>query len=236
MGKFRIVVGSLIAAVAVVWLFLPTFLGVAINLTCQEPISKTCQTRMRSLGHLYAASGNLRRAVEWYEWAAQSGDRAAMFHAGWAHDAFVTEDLRRRVEKAIKSDGRFYSPERNSPDDLAAFAWYQRGAKAGFAPAMINLAEMYCHGVASGEPDLLSAFSWSLKAAELGNPIAQRNLAVEYEEGWGTNPNAMLAEYWAKVPRENKDPADLEEPTYSRTQILPPGVHLHLMPKLVPRK
>ena len=149
-------------------------LGVAIDVTCAEPPSASCQVRMRALGHLWAVEGNLPRAMTWYERAARAGDVVSMFHLGWAYQE-VAEARLVGVAQSIQANGPGTLPNVQAPaseSEMAAFndagvnavTWFRASAELGFAPGMNNLGEMYRLGV--GVPaDPAKAFLWHLRAA-----------------------------------------------------------------------
>ena len=108
------------------------------------------------------------------------------------------------------------------PTTLPRSEWYSRSAKAGFAPAMNNLAQIYRFGFVTQENPRLT-FEWDSRAAQLGNPIAQLNLAADLQQGYGTLADTLKAQYWATAPLPVKDPADIAEPTFSRTLVVGAG-------------
>jgi TPR repeat protein len=80
-------------------------------------------------------------------------------------------------------------------DDAAAFRWYGKAAKAGFAAAQNNLAFAYQtgHGVALN--DALAA-TWFQAAAKTGLANAQNSLGYLTQNGLGVPRNDMLAVQW----------------------------------------
>lgn len=222
MRKFIVVAAFVLGGLAYAWFAKADVLSLWLKLACRSPAADSCSERARSMGHIYSLEGKYVRALGWYEWAAAGGDRVAMFHAGWAHQEIVLEDLRRRVQQAVNGSHSLWVPPTGA-HEAAALQWYQKSAELGFAPAMNNLAEMYRAGLDGGnESNFGAMFRLHVKAANLGNPIAQLNLAADYQQGKGTHKNAMLADYFGTVPHLASDRADYLAPTFERTYLLVP--------------
>ena len=81
-----------------------------------------------------------------------------------------------------------------------AIEYLNKSAEQGFAPALVELAGVYC----SCLPDLNisqdfdKALSLYKKAAEQGFPMAQLMLGRMYENGWGVRKNIKKSKEWYK--------------------------------------
>ena len=74
--------------------------------------------------------------------------------------------------------GAAYSSGQGSlpKDDVQAVYWYRKGADAGNAYGMAQLAVMYEAGRGGLPKDEAQAVAWYRKAAQLGNDFAQKAL------------------------------------------------------------
>jgi localization factor PodJL len=116
---------------------------------------------------------DLKKAVEWYQKAADTGFAPAQFRIG----SFF--------EKGI---GVERSPQK-------AKEFYQLAAEQGNASAMHNLAVLYAMG-AAGPADNDSAAKWFVKAAELGVKDSQFNLGILAAKGLGVPQNLEESYKW----------------------------------------
>ena len=211
--------GVLVFVGAGLWFAAPYLFAIAINLTCrQSVVSASCQARMRAVGHLFAARGNLDQALLWYAGGAETGDRIAMFDAGWVERELAAAEIRRRFQQAQAGDGMLYTPVHFGPHAENSAEWYRRSADLDFAPAINNLGEMYRDELGVDE-DPGKSFDYHMRAAKAGNPVARINLARDYREGIGTRIDLSEAKRWWRPDLSRTDPADLAEPTLARTFI-----------------
>ncbi len=116
---------------------------------------------------------DLKKAVEWYQKAADTGFAPAQFRIG----SFF--------EKGI---GVERSPQK-------AKEFYQLAAEQGNASAMHNLAVLFAMG-AAGPADNDSAAKWFVKAAELGVKDSQFNLGILAAKGLGVPQNLEESYKW----------------------------------------
>lgn len=80
-------------------------------------------------------------------------------------------------------------------DEVEAFSWYSRAAKAGNVQGQFNLALLYDQGLGVRANDT-EALRWYLAAAKAGDGQAQFNLANMICLGRGCPADAKLAEQW----------------------------------------
>lgn len=129
-------------------------------------------------------AANTKLAREWYERA-----------VGFA-DGNTTED-RIGTQQSTVAQASFALGElcESSRDYTAARGWYERGARAGHAPAQYALGVLYRLG--RGVPqDYLAAHGWIEKAAVQGHEVAQFTLGLQYDLGQGVAASTALAREW----------------------------------------
>ena len=76
-----------------------------------------------------------------------------------------------------------------------ALAWYRYSAARGNAPAQVEVAYFYQHGL-GGPQDYGEAVHWYRLAADQGNPIAQNQLGYMFEHGLGVGQDYDAAARW----------------------------------------
>ncbi len=116
---------------------------------------------------------DMKKAVEWYQKAADAGFAPAQFRIGSYYE---------------KGTGVERSPQK-------AKEFYQLAAQQGNASAMHNLAVLYAMG-AAGPTDNDSAAQWFVKAAELGVKDSQFNLGILAAKGLGVPQNLEESYKW----------------------------------------
>ena len=80
---------------------------------------------------------------------------------------------------------------------LLALGWLEKSAKAGFAPAQVELASKYYYGSdANIQQNFRLAFSWYKRAADQNDILSQRMVGYMYYSGEGTERNPELAAHW----------------------------------------
>lgn len=120
-----------------------------------------CVVRMRAMGHMLSAAGNVNGAEKWYKQAASVYDAESMFHIGWLYF--------QRAGRKWQDNGGAVDAEMEE-----ARVWFLKAAHLGFAPAMNNLGMLYAMRQNSHE----ISRSWLVKAAGLNNPVAMWNLVA----------------------------------------------------------
>lgn len=180
----------------------PKFLAQVLTpeVTCDaaDPI---CQNKLRARASLLLESGKGEAALETFRRAAFAGDVKAQFRLGWAHEQAYRGSIKGQVGEPQPpiAEARTYGVEglpqgaafvelvnaHSTPgadpakarDDHRALAWlwYASAARAGFAPAMNNLATLHQFGLV-GPSDMVTAKRWYLAAWNRGNPVAAFNL------------------------------------------------------------
>ena len=157
----------------------------------------------RTIARLYlkgtVLEQDLAKADRWFREAAALGDPAAMHDLalmrlladpptedGTAILDLFRESARRGYAGAMTALGRLHLESRFglAPDE--AVLWFQRGADAGHAGSMAELAKLLRSGDLV-EPDLTRARELALKGAELGH-LGSRRLLEEID-----NTNAAIA-------------------------------------------
>lgn len=82
-------------------------------------------------------------------------------------------------------------------DEVEAFTWYDKAAKAGHVQGQYALAVMYDQGLGTRHNDK-EALRWYLAAAKAGDAASQFNLANMIRDGRGCPADAKVAEQWYK--------------------------------------
>ncbi len=152
---------------------------------------------------------NEKKAVEWYEKAANQGNADAQTCLGLCYGMGigVTEDFSQAIKwwrKAANQGnaqaqyymGNCYNHGTGvSVDYTHAALWYQRAAEQGNADAQFMLGVYYSVGKGFQE-NAADAASWWLKAAIQGNVEAQYLIGVCYDNGDGIEKDHNQALYW----------------------------------------
>ncbi|GBC17256.2 kinase-like domain-containing protein [Rhizophagus irregularis DAOM 181602=DAOM 197198] len=148
----------------------------------------TSETREKSnllkeLNNKSTDSSGLVQKINWYEMAAENGDRIAQYNLG--------------VEK----------------DSKEAFYWYQKAAENGnmFAQYNLGLSYQYGEGVeknASIEKDLEKAIYWYKESAKSENKDAQCNLD-KYGDGIGNNESKTFKLYKKSAKKVQSEPENV---------------------------
>jgi len=157
----------------------------------------------------YQISGNIAKAVEWYQKSAAQGNPNAQYNLGVLYDngKGVTKDSAKSVEwwqkaaaqghvEAQYNLGVTYQKGEGAPKDAAkAVEWYQKAAAQGLVNAQYALGWLYQKG--EGVPkDAAKAAVWWQKAAEQGNAGAQFMLGLNYAFGVGVPKDSAKAVEW----------------------------------------
>ena len=169
---------------------------------------ETCRNRLASQAELFVGAGDIKSAIDLHRRLGAAGDFRSAFQLGWIYEEIYRAAVGRKLAggSPVVEEGRFAVlalPEGVAFDELIerhshpateqdrlvdarslAFLWYGRAAKAGFAPAMNNLASMYQFGLL-GPADLTSARRWYLAAYDAGSPVAAYNLERLRMKGYG---------------------------------------------------
>src|SRR5579871_7028850 len=87
-----------------------------------------------------------------------------------------------------------------------ALAWYRYSAARGNAPAQVQVAYFYQHGLGTAQ-DYDAAVHWYRLAADQGNPIAQNQLGYMFEHGLGVGQDYDLAARWFELSAAQGWPA-----------------------------
>lgn len=87
-----------------------------------------------------------------------------------------------------------------------AIAWYHKAIEQEFAPAMLNLGNLYRYGQGV-EQSYSEAISWYHKAIAQGYAPAMCNLGDMYKEGRGVEQNDSEALIWYRKAAELENPA-----------------------------
>ena len=125
---------------------------------------------------LYYGKGvprDYKKALYWYEKAANSGDADAQYNLG----------------------NMYYNGDGTPQDYEKAFYWYEKAANSGEFIAQYKLGKMYYYGEGVVQ-DYEKAFYWYEKAANAGDSDAQINLGYMYEKGEGVVQDYKKALYW----------------------------------------
>jgi hypothetical protein len=247
MRKFAVILAALVLVAGAAWIEILPITGFVIDLTCSASApSAACQSRMRSLGHLWSQRGNLEKARVWYARAAEAGDVAAMFHLGWVYQQTAEAELRGDTE------GRAAIAGLASPDVLSAFVKHVEaqaqpgrrldiltqlgfsGPAGGFAEHALLAAAWYRLAAEFGfapamnnlgelyrhgliGDDKAAARDWFVAAASAGNPSGYWNAWVAFSSGPERDP-AQLAK-WSRWVGQPGSAPDLLEPTFGRTTV-----------------
>lgn len=88
-------------------------------------------------------------------------------------------------------------------DDATAAYWYRKAAEQNYAPAQLNLGQMYAEGGPSFPRDLAQAYFWMHRAVSNGDSNASIQLAsVESEMSQSDRDRSQqLATAWNRRPQ-----------------------------------
>lgn len=142
------------------------------------------------LGLYYDIRGNsdadARRAVYWYQRAAQAGEIHAEHNLGVAYAAGkgVTMDIRQTIK------------------------WWTRAASQGNADSQYNLGILYAEGEYGIRRNLKLAKYWWGKAARHGDAMAQYNLGTLYVNN-GVHDYCEATRLWLEAAQRGVEQADL---------------------------
>ncbi len=156
---------------------------------------------------------NIEKAVEWYELAAQQGNRFGLYNLGLFYrdgigveqnDAVAVFLLMRSAEEGLV-EAEFdlamllrYSEEALIEGQLQIAAEiFQELAEEGHPRAQFQYGYALAHG-AGLEKDEQSAVEWYKKAVERKIPDAMNNLSVMYSAGRGVKESQIEAYNWAE--------------------------------------
>jgi uncharacterized protein YegL len=168
---------------------------------------------INNLGELYehgqGVAQDYGKAREWYQKAADAGNRTAMRNLGVLYDKGqgVPQDYGKAHEwyqkaadagdrTAMNNLGVLYEYGHGVAQDYGkAREWYQKAADAGDGTAMNNLGELYRDGIGVAQ-DYGKAREWYQKAADAGNADAMFKLGWLYEKGLGVAKDYDKAREW----------------------------------------
>ena len=166
-----------------------------------------------------------KKALEFYEQAANAGDVLAMSGAArlLENGTGVRKNINKAIEwyqKAAEAGDEFayyqlgeiyldeyinmdddfrsniYGDEKRAlKDNQKAGVYFRKGADAGNILCMWRLADMCERGLGMAKDENL-AFRWHLRAAEAGDSVGMAEVGKRYLEGRGTKKNLREAEYW----------------------------------------
>jgi TPR repeat protein len=205
-----------------VWmLLLPLVPGASIKASCHEPLTQSCMDQMRALGDQLAATGQLEQAASWYAWAANGGDKVAMFELGGVNYARAIDAAARQTHSdfvANEEGRRAVVAEMTGFPGATACGWFRRAADLGYAPAMNNVGECYSHGIGFTRSGL-AAIQWHLAAAQAGNQVAVINLVQDFKAGLGRQSDAAAASAWIKKRFDQMNRSDLDDQILAYTLV-----------------
>ena len=150
-----------------------------------------------SMAEIYKKLTNLSKSAEWYQKAAEQGDKNAknMLQKLKPLLAYL-EAAEQGNAEAQYNIGQIYGDGKDIEQNYKeAEKWNRQAAEQGYAPAQRYLGWMYeeGHGV---QKDYQQAFNWYLKAAEQGNALAQNSLGNLYRRGLGVQKDSQEALKW----------------------------------------
>lgn len=138
-----------------------------------------------------------RKAIEYYEKAAQGGMEDALLDLGY-----------------IYCSGKYMEPDYEKGLD-----YYRQAADLGNTTALGNLGMSYMMGYGV-EKDEKKGFEYFMKAAEGGHPMAMHQVADMYRDGIGVAPDEEKSKYWEECAKEQeKRDKEQEEAQKSPVQI-----------------
>jgi TPR repeat protein/tRNA A-37 threonylcarbamoyl transferase component Bud32 len=161
------------------------------------------------LGAMFEAEGDLRKAAEFYEKAAENGDLRAQYDIGWMYKN--AEGVKKDLEKAAK--WMVLAADRGSPyaqndygimlqygqgveqNEELAVEYYRKAIEGNVIAAKYNLAFCYLDGVGV-EQDSLEAYDLLKQAADADYLEAQFELGRLLAEGKHLSKNEDEAMQW----------------------------------------
>lgn len=188
-----------------------------------------------TFGWAYGQNNNINNAIYWIEKAAEQDYTMAKIALGnmyiqgppAVHDyesaVEIFEDLSKENNPMAQYALAFcYAQNKGVDTDFnKAIEYLNKSAEQGFAPALVELAGVYC----SGLPDLNisqdfdKALSLYKKAAEQGFPMAQLMLGRMYENGWGVRKNIKKSKEWyKKAERQGLNMQLIQQQQYQQLQ------------------
>ena len=127
---------------------------------------------------------DFEKAIEWYEPAAEHGDRDAQYNLAVCYQK---NHAKQNHDKAVE--------------------WYIKLANEGNLKAQSNLGSCFEHGWGV-QRDINMAFTWYKKAADGGDAQAQYNVGVLYYNGQGVLEDMNAAKEWfTKSAKQGYRPA-----------------------------
>lgn len=173
----------------------------------------------------YGSDKDYKKAVEWFEKAANKGNVAAMLDMAYAYEdgKGVTQDYKKAVywyDKAARLDdsgqgkwrlGRMYQQGLGVEKDYEeAVKWYKKSAELGHRAGQNALGNMYAAGC--GVPkDYVEAAKWYQKAADGKSVRGMTNLGDLYLSGLGVSQSDDEAIRWYRKAIDEDDPAGIAQ-------------------------
>lgn len=160
-------------------------------------------------GKRFAASGDYKRAADFYRQAAEAGYAAAQYDLGYLYENGLGVETsppnaafwyRKAAEQgdpeAQNNLGALYAAGNGvARDDAEAVRWYAMAAEQDDAEAASNLGAMYLQG-RGVSADLARAYRLTERAAAQGNAAAQNNLGLMYANGQSVERDFAWAYVW----------------------------------------
>ena len=142
---------------------------------------------------------NTAEAANWYQMAADQGDREAIDILHQLQSRIPTS---REINRWYQTGCNYYHGNNGVKIDYAeAIKWYRKAALMGHADAQNYLGVCYDLGRGLNEDDV-EAVKWYRKSAAQGYKYAQNNLGVCYECGSGLNEDDIEAVKWYRKAAE----------------------------------
>jgi TPR repeat protein len=186
------------------------------------------------LGRLYEGGlgviQDYGQAKAWYQKAADQGhigakadlQRLAASNAPTASDKAAADKAaadkaaadKAAADKAaaqqLDMGDRYFYGRGVDKDYGQAFAWYQKAADHGNAPAQYKLAQMYDYGLGGMPIDKQTAFGLYVQAAQQGLPQAELAVGYAYANGSGVSKDKQQARLWYTKAAAQGNPTALE--------------------------
>ena len=158
----------------------------------------------------FGVAKDLKKANEWYKFAAESGNREAQFH-------LANSLLQGEVSKTDKKQGEIYMRKAATAGHSRAqfnvaqiitsrrptwagfkqaLPFYKSAAEAGLADAQYALSTIYAEANGVLYNDEKTARKWLQRSAEGGFDTAQIELGIWLANGRGGKKNLARARYW----------------------------------------
>jgi TPR repeat protein len=166
------------------------------------------------IGELYwngfGVARDRKKAIEWYEFAANAGNREAQFIYGnlLLRGQFIKEDktageafLRKAAEsghaRAQFNFAQIITARRPTWSGFkAALPWYEKAAESGLADAQYAMSNIYAEARGVTFNDDKKARFWLEKSANNGYDSAQVELGIWYANGRGGEKSEQQALFW----------------------------------------